>query len=625
MPFIRRRSLLTVVAAMAVAVPTASAQLVPASGLASASLMAAASSTAGELHGVVKDDQGQALAGAVVSALGDSTVFAVSDRDGRFAFRILPAGPYLVRVHLQGYAPARGRMLQVIAGTRQTTAISLVRITPTEGTPPVVAAGVGVADAPDVEPSDEPEHKHDEVAWRLRHLKRSVLKDAAHAVAGLDHGRSLMGDSFSGLSRAVEGSARLATAMLADLPLTGQFNLLTTTSFHNPQDLFADDLGAPRSVAYLSLEAPGADGDWRVRGTITQGDVSSWILAASYVRTTLGAHRYQAGVSYATQRYLGGNAEALAAIREGDRNVGAMYAYDDWKVAPRLSVGYGAKYATHDYLEDGGLLSPRASVTVQPSTRDSLRLRATVAHRETAPGADEFLPPTVGLWLPPERTFSHVSRGAFLPERLDHVEIAAEREWFGNVVVGVRAFRQRVEDQVVTLFGVAVEPGASVGHYQVGSGGDFRATGWGVSVSRDVGTGIRTSVDYTTMDSDRTRRSADARAVAAVAGMAIRPSARIHDVTASVESVVAPTATRLFVIYKMNSAFSGVRSPMTTARFNVQVNQALPFLDFANAHWEMLMAVSNLFRDDLVDASVYDEVMVIHAPKRVLGGVTVRF
>ena len=107
--------------------------------------------------------------------------------------------------------------------------------------------------------------------------------------------------------------------------------------------------------------------------------------------------------------------------------------------------------------------------------------------------------------------------------------------------------------------------------------------------------------------------------------LAVRPSGRIHDLTASVESIVAPTATRVFVIYKLNSAFSDVRSPMTTARFNVQVNQSLPFLDFTNAQWEMLMAVSNLFRNELMDASVYDEVMVIRAPKRVLGGVTVRF
>ena len=61
------------------------------------------------------------------------------------------------------------------------------------------------------------------------------------------------------------------------------------------------------------------------------------------------------------------------------------------------------------------------------------------------------------------------------------------------------------------------------------------------------------------------------------------------------------------------------------ARFDVQVNQALPFLNFTGAQWEMLVAVRNLFRDDLLDASVYDELLVVRPPKRVVGGVTVRF
>jgi len=35
--------------------------------------------------------------------------------------------------------------------------------------------------------------------------------------------------------------------------------------------------------------------------------------------------------------------------------------------------------------------------------------------------------------------------------------------------------------------------------------------------------------------------------------------------------------------------------------------------------------VRSLFREDLVDASVYDERLVVRPPKRVVGGVTVKF
>ena len=74
--------------------------------------------------------------------------------------------------------------------------------------------------------------------------------------------------------------------------------------------------------------------------------------------------RYEAGLSYRTQRYLGGNAEALAAMSDGSRNVGALYALRHWTIAPSVRVGYGAKYASYDYLADRGLLSPRASIDV---------------------------------------------------------------------------------------------------------------------------------------------------------------------------------------------------------------------------------------------------------------------
>ena len=105
----------------------------------------------------------------------------------------------------------------------------------------------------------------------------------------------------------------------------------------------------------------------------------------------------------------------------------------------------------------------------------------------------------------------------------------------------------------------------------------------------------------------------------------LRRDDRIHDVTASLESVVAPTATRLFVLYKMNAAFDASHAvasvPGTNTRFDVQVNQSLPFLNFSSAQWEMLVAVSNLFKEDWADTSVYDELMVVRPPKRVLGGV----
>ena len=76
---------------------------------------------------------------------------------------------------------------------------------------------------------------------------------------------------------------------------------------------------------------------------MNQGDLDSWILAGKLrgTRRTV-PHRYQAGMSYSLQRYQGGNTAALAALPDSARNVGSVFAYDEWAVSPRLSVGYGA-------------------------------------------------------------------------------------------------------------------------------------------------------------------------------------------------------------------------------------------------------------------------------------------
>jgi hypothetical protein len=489
----------------------------------------------------------------------------------------------------------------------------------------VLAAAVGGAEARVEAEADEDEHGHDEVAWRLRHARRSVLKDAGQGLQGLDDGEPY--GSLASFSRAVGSSARLATDFFADLPLSARIHWLTTASFERPEDLFSSGVDAPHGVAYLSVEAPGANGQWTVLGAMTQGDLSSWVVAGSYVRREPGAHAYEAGMSYGMQRYLGGNGEALAAIRDGGRNVGVMYAYDDWAVSPHVQVGYGARYARYDYLEQRGLISPRVSVALRPSLDDSLRLRGTVSHREIAPGAEEFLPPSIGPWLPPERTFSHVTRAAFRPERHDYVEVAVDREWRGGLVVGLRAYRERVDDQIVTLFGVESAP-TRLGHYQVGSAGDYEARGWGVLVRRGVGRYLTATLDYSQARAEWQQPSADAGVLAELAASVLRDDERIHDLTASIQGVVEPTATQILVLYKVNGGFAESHEQglgRTGVRFDVQVNQGLPFLDFTNGRWEMLVAVSNLFRADLAELSTYDELLVVRPPKRVLGGVTVRF
>src|SRR5437868_6704198 len=85
----------------------------------------AVAASAGSLSGVVQDDHGKPIAGAVVSALAESTTVAVTGPDGRFDFRALPPGPYLVRAYLLGYLAPRAQSVQVTSSQRAFSSISL--------------------------------------------------------------------------------------------------------------------------------------------------------------------------------------------------------------------------------------------------------------------------------------------------------------------------------------------------------------------------------------------------------------------------------------------------------------------------------------------------------------------
>ena len=119
-----------------------------------------------------------------------------------------------------------------------------------------------------------------------------------------------------------------------------------------------------------------------------------------------------------------------------------------------------------------------------------------------------------------------------------------------------------------------------------------------------------------------------------MAPSAVRPEAEhLHDVTATLETKVPETSTRVLVLYRIGNGFahgSQVSNGTTTSRgvdtrFDVQVRQALPFMSFGTARWEMLLAVRNFFHETASDQSIYDELLVIHPPKRIVGGITMLF
>jgi len=603
-----------------------------------------ASLAPGSILGTVQDEKGAPVAGAMVSAFGSTSAFAVTDRAGRFELRPLSPGPYLVRAHSNGFIASRGQIVDVRPSARSGSSIALQH-SPTTGNPssiPVAAAGFGASVEPASAPADatgtagtaDPSDDHGDIAWRLRHLRRGVLKDATvtnELFAGLPNDET---DGFGARlgNRSFGAPAHLAANFFAGTPFSGQVNLLTTGSFDSPQQLFSNN-NFSRGIAYLALGAPvGEHADWTVRAALTQGDLASWIVAGEYITRAPARHRYDIGLSYSTQRYEGGNFAALQSLADGSRNAGALYGFDTFAITPRVTLTYGGRYARYDYLNGQSLLSPRVALTVEPANH--FRVSTLLSSRAVAPGAEEFMPRMdAGVWLPPQRTFSSVMTGRPLQaERTNHMEIEVERD-VASATVSLRAYRQHVTDQLVTLFGMDF-PGApaALGHYFVGNTGDVNASGVSAGVRAAFAHRIHGSVEYSVTQAQSTT-SGESAYLLLVAPTVLRPEReRIHDVSTSLETEVPETSTRVVVLYRMTNATpratasgSSVTPTPIDSRFDVQVRQSLPFMDFSSAKWEMLVGVRNFFRDAAADQSMYDEVLVVHPPKRIVGGLTLKF
>jgi hypothetical protein len=605
---------------------------------------------AGSIQGLVQDEKGAPVAGAMVSALGSSTAFAVTDRGGRFEMRTLSPGPYLLRAHLSGFVASRGQVVDVHPSARASSNIALRHTNTAAVSPasyPVLAAGVGGGATETSQPAGDGSaasggassgttggDDHGETAWRLRHARRSILKDATVPVEALADGGSSMPDGSSLFDRAIGSSARVASNFFTDTPFSGQVNLLTASSFDSTQQLFSPDNFA-RSSAYLAVGAPVGDyGDWTMRAALTQGDIASWIVAGDYSTRAPARHRYDFGLSYSTQRYGGGAFASMRDVTDGTRNAGSLYGFDTFSITPILTVTYGARYAHYDYLDGGGLLSPRVALTVEPA--DHFRVSTMVSSRAIAPGAEEFLPRVEGgVWLPQQRTFSALDPNQPLDaERTNHMEVEVERD-IAAATVSLRAFHQHTANQLVTIFGIdapGVSPAASAaaapGQYFLTNSGDIEASGLSAGIRAAIAGRFHGSVEYTLSNATMTPNAGAYLLI--VAPSVIRPDLdHIHDVSTSIETEVPETATRVVVLYRVSNAFArpaaSGSTPALDSRFDVQVRQALPFMDFSTARWEMLVAVRNFFRDAVPEQSLYDELFVVNPPKRIVGGLTLKF
>jgi hypothetical protein len=284
---------------------TATAQpLVQARAHSGASVVPGVDLVAGRIEGVVTDDRGAPIPGVAVSAIGPDALFGVTDQSGRFVFSAVPVGTYLIRAQRAGYRASLREFVDVAPAASARHTVRLAKLsgaaTPApdpDAPPPVLAAGFGggttIAAAPSSTAADKDDHDHSPRLWRLRHLKRSVLRDTQGQIAldALEDDVEWIDERFGTPTH--EASARSTTSFFGgDASLSGQIQFLTATAFDEDGTGHGTSwAAAPSGVAYATVGAPiGNTGAWSVQGAIGRGDMSSWIVAGNYLRPTDSRH-----------------------------------------------------------------------------------------------------------------------------------------------------------------------------------------------------------------------------------------------------------------------------------------------------------------------------------------------
>ncbi len=578
------------------------------------------------IQGVVRDEAGQGLGGVSILAMGATLAVVRTDSRGQFLLLLAP-GEYILRVVRDGYLSTVREAIRVHPAVPIERDITLMRLA--SDTQP--ARGPAPADAVALPVADDSDHAHTELAWRLRHMTRSVLRDAAAVPVAVERDDAGLRRGFGGrlsvIDWAVEGSARAATSFFGDTDFRGQVNFLTMSTLSG--DTGETPLAWPRGAAYVVVGAPvGSHGDWSVHAAMVPDDLASWTLLGEYETHADRVHAFRLGVSYSTQASVTALAALPSIAAPGSRRVGGVYGFDTWRARPDVTLEYGLRIDRYDYLAETNLVSPRigARVALFPGAT----VIAETSRRLIAPGADEFLPPsTRGPWLPPQRTFSTLAPDAPLhPEEVQRYELGLEYELAGpgSSTVGFRRVTESTRNQVATLFGLDSE--SEVGHYYVASSGSVDLEGWMMGVGGDLGPHMRGTLDYT-VGRARWREAPPVGTLSRPMPPGARPVAgRVHDLTASLDGRIPGTATRLAVVYRFNTdLLRGDRRdrPAVGGRFNVEVRQELPYQPIQGGTLDLVFAVRTLLSASADRGSFYDELLTVAPPMRLVCGVQVGF
>jgi hypothetical protein len=546
----------------------------------------------GGVIGWVEDAKGTPIAGVLVSLFGkglrEGGLVLLSDSTGRFFAPSVPAGSYTIRALGQGRALTQ-------------------RITVLPNQDSIFTLSFAAPQRADREASLENGSTNDrELKWLLRHKRRSVLETRA---VEAEEAR---------VAESIGRGANLLETLLPWIPeLGGAVEVMSTPgSFGGTAPARGFDLGAP-SLGSLKLNGKLSESSsWSLGGLVADSENATWRMAAEFVVEPGEGHQLQAGAGYGT-RFLQPGFAAAGSGALDNRTVGAVFVHERWQIDDRFTLAGGVRYSYIGFVGDKGSFSPTLGLEY---TVGDTRLRGSASARTLTPGGDLLTLST--MQAAPAMAIAMVG-AEVRPERVHRHELGVDQAIGRRAAFGAFVFREGVRDRLIN--DIQLERGA----LRILNGRGVVATGGGVSLASRMGDAVRSSVSYS-FGRSRPGQAPSSIQTMRHADWALASSdATFHDVVARLETFVDWSGTRLIAYYRWNVCRpeSGTRptAPLVSQRFDVRLTQGLPFLSgMTRADWEVLLAFRNMFYE-ASEAALLDEVAVVNPPKRVLGGISVRF
>lgn len=567
-----------------------------------------------QISGMVVTSDGQPLPGALVSVFAseqpEQAQFAVTDDDGRFEVDEASEGLYSLRAFLAGFLPSPRTRVQVSSGAALTDTL-LLQLAAVGAEP-----GAGTLS---------------ELRWLLQRGRRNVLKER----------QASLGSEWDDEGEWFRSETRPHVPALG--AFDGEFGVFAASGSSLG---LAEGRALDSGIAYTRFELPStARGDWEAEARLMESAFASWAANLAYRMAPLDGHRFSAGLGY--QRHVYGDAPdyrpEAAPILNADLLQepqaawdGAAFVADDFSLG-RASLSTGLTYRRFSYLSGHRGLAPRAVLRYRAS--DDWELVGGMAVRVDGPiGDDAALLSRVAhadlLALDP-------SGFPTMPaQRSARYQAGVQYRLAPNATLGVRGFREVTTDQLVRSFESRPRRG---GRFDVASAGDFTAQGFAFDwirelapVARGVDLGGRVSYLMAVVGGSPEEAAIEAPIEAPIGVLAVTDGAVLHDLSAEVEAQWRPSGTRLNAVYRLIT-HDGITPPTApaagpaapagdrTARFDVEILQLIPFTEWSGTEWELSFAVRDLFFRDLMGRSLLDELAVARAPRRVVGGLAVRF